>query len=160
MENFDMTPFKIKEFEKVLLDSEPNAQYLLNLLKTSNNNSSNSKKVPLEALFINWGHQENFIYSENAITTEEIKVDPDDSIMATKGQLNLQDCNLGGILLAKEYPLDSILSYLLDDFIILNAYKAKKTIPVCFMILNRNKDFNKGVNKILKMVATSSINHQ
>lgn len=55
-------------------------------------------------------------------------------------------------MIAKGFSLKKTVSFLLENLTLQNTYKQEKNLPGCMFILNRNPDFNKGINKILKMV--------
>lgn len=40
----------------------------------------------------------------------------------------------------------------MQTFTLQNCYGQEKNVPSALMILNRNRNFNKGINKILKMI--------
>ena len=71
-----------------------------------------------------------------------------------KGVLDLENYNLAHRMIAKGFSLDQSVKFLLESFKLQNSFGAEKDLPECTMILNRNADFDKGVNKILKMICS------
>ena len=71
----------------------------------------------------------------------------------SKGVLDMCDCNLVHCLIAKGFDLNGSVKYLLDSFTLQNRQNQEKNLAPCMMILNRNVNFNKGINKILKMIS-------
>ena len=69
-----------------------------------------------------------------------------------KSTLLLRECNLVHLCIAKGFKLNQTVKYLLSSFTLRNSYNQDKNVPECLLILNRNVDFNKGINKILKMI--------
>ena len=69
-----------------------------------------------------------------------------------KGVLDLENYNLAHRMIAKGFSLEQSVKFLLETFKLQNSFGAEKGLPECAMILNRDTDFNKGVNKILKMI--------
>ena len=76
---------------------------------------------------------------------------------ANKGVLNLSDCNLVHQLLARGFAIDGSVEHLMTSFTLIGAFNAEKHIPPCAIILNRNLSMDKGINKILKMIAAVSV---
>ena len=57
-------------------------------------------------------------------------------------------------LLARGFALDGSIEHLLSTLTLSGTVnKTERTLPPCAIILNRNPNFTKGVNKILKMIA-------
>ena len=71
----------------------------------------------------------------------------------SKGVLDMCDCNLVHCMIAKGFDLNSSVRFLLDSFTLQNRQNQEKNLASCMMILNRNANFNKGINKILKMIS-------
>ena len=71
----------------------------------------------------------------------------------SKGVLDMCDCNLVHCMIAKGFDLNGTVKYLLDTFTLMNKQNQEKNLAPCMMILNRNENFNKGINKILKMIS-------
>ena len=115
------------------------------------------KKVPAEALFIDWEFPKQFMYK--SVTMEGIGAYSIGYPMpyGSRGILDLKDCNLVHSMIAKGLDLNGAVRYLLDTFTLTNRINQDKKISPCFMILNRNENFNKGINKILKMIVM--LNH-
>ena len=112
---------------------------------------------------MDWNFDMSFTYSQ-FVSEEEIKIDSEDEQqiinMQSKGKLFLHEQNLANILIAKGYPLKEVVRYLIDKFVILNSFQNAKNLPKCFIRLNRSNHTEKGVNKTLKMIATSSVDHE
>ena len=115
---------------------------------------------------MDWNFDMSFTYSQFA-SDEEVKIDSEDAEdeqqiinLQTKGKLFLHEQNLANILIAKGYPIKEVVEYLLKDFVVLNSFQNKKNLPQCYLRLNRANHTEKGVNKILKMIATSSVDHE
>ena len=66
----------------------------------------------------------------------------------------MENYNLAHRMIAKGFSLEQSVKFLLESFKLQNSFGAEKDLPECTMILNRNADFDKGVNKILKMICT------
>ena len=72
-----------------------------------------------------------------------------------KGVLDLADCNLVHRMIAKGLELEKTIKYLLETFTLQNSLGQSKILPEQILILNRHPNFNKGINKILKMITMS-----
>ena len=48
--------------------------------------------------------------------------------------------------------MNGSVEHLLTNFTLLNSFNTEKTLPPCAIILNRNINMSKGVNKILKLI--------
>ena len=56
-------------------------------------------------------------------------------------------------LLARGFAVDGSVEHLLSTLTLSGTVnKTERTLPLCSIILNRNPNFTKGVNKILKMI--------
>lgn len=58
-------------------------------------------------------------------------------------------------MIAKGLEIEKTVKYLLETFTIQNSLGQMKVLPSFMLILNKNPDFNKGINKILKMIVMS-----
>ena len=55
---------------------------------------------------------------------EEIKIENlEDTVPGVKGNIPVSDLNLANILIGKKYPLEPVVKYLLDEFVILNSFQ-------------------------------------
>ena len=69
-----------------------------------------------------------------------------------KGVLDLADCNIVQRMIAKGLDLEKTIKYLLETFTVANSLGQMKVLPGFMLILNKHPNFNKGINKILKMI--------
>ena len=58
-------------------------------------------------------------------------------------------------MIAKGLELEKTIKYLLETFTLQNSLGQMKVLPDFILILNKNPNFNKGINKILKMISMS-----
>ena len=127
------------------------------MLQTSNTPAIKPRKVPTEALFIDWESPKQFIFK----TFDMMRIGPCNlgapEPYGTKGVLDMPDCNLAHCMIAKGFDLNGSVRYLLDTFTLQNRMNQEKNLSPCTLILNRNANFNKGINKILKMIVM--LNH-
>lgn len=119
---------------------------------SSNAQTLVSVKLPIEALFIDW--QDTFAYKYRTENMDGLGASNGIELKAgqQKGFCHLAQCNLAHRMIAKGFSLKKTVAFLLENLTLQNTYKQEKNLPVSMFILNRNPDFNKGINKILKMV--------
>ena len=72
--------------------------------------------------------------------------------LGIKGQMDLKDCNLVHSCLLAGGLEDKQADFILKSLTMINAFKVEKNVPQSILILNKNINFEKGVNKILKML--------
>ena len=138
--------FKIDEFKTAIEKNQNEDVY--HTLVQSNAQRNGSLKVSPQVLFIDWGDSYAFRYSSSSM--QEIGVDVNIKLENQKGTILLYECNLAHRMLMKKFRLNTSIKFLLDNFTYLSNSKVEKTLPRHMMILNRNPDFDKGVNKVLK----------
>ena len=59
-------------------------------------------------------------------------------------------------MIARGFALDGCVEHLLTHFTWMGAFNTEKHMPVCAIILNRNLSLDKGINKILKLIAVKA----
>ena len=120
---------------------------------SSNLQKNAALKVPIEAIFTDWMTRKSFTYwSQNqnkiGINSQDVPVPHGE-----KGVLDLSDCNIIQRMIAKGLDLEKTIKYLLETFTVPNSLGQMKVLPKIMLILNKHPNFNKGINKILKMIA-------
>ena len=104
--------------------------------------------MPLQVLFLDWGDSYAYRYSSSSM--QQVGLDVDIVQDSTKGTILLAECSLAHRMILKKFRLNTSIKFLLDSFTYQSFSKIEKTLPRHMMILNRNSDFDKGVNKVLK----------
>lgn len=123
---------------------------IFNMIVTSNMLVSQSIKVPNEALFINW--RDSYTYTYKTPNMDGLgRNNPDADRRTWKGCINMSECNLAHRMIAQGFSLTNTVSFLLEKFTLGSRY-GDRVLPSYTMILTKNVDFNKGINKVLKMV--------
>lgn len=124
---------------------------IFNMLVTSNMLSSQSIKVPNEALFIDW--RDTFTYTYSTPNMDGLGRNNLDADRRTwKGSINMSECNLAHRMIAQGFSLSNTVSFLLEKFTLQSRFYGERVLPSYTLILTKNNDFNKGINKVLKMV--------
>ena len=106
----------------------------------------------MEVLFVDWQFPRQFSYKPGLVGADSQNAPVPHG---GKGVLDLSDCNLAQRMIASGLELEKTIKYLLETFTLQNSLGQMKVLPDCTLILNKHPNFNKGINKILKMVAMS-----
>ena len=59
-------------------------------------------------------------------------------------------------MIARGFALNGCVEHLLTNFTWMGAFNTEKHMPACAIILNRNLSLDKGINKILKLIAVKA----
>lgn len=159
-ENVD---FSISEFKRLLF--ETNEGSMLQMMMASDKTQAPAKKIPQEALFIDWHDGLTRSYREQAAGQEnppaEGEEEQEKSLQtrenaANKGMLNLSDCNIIHQMIARGFAIDGSVEHILTHFTLMGAFNTERHMPPCAIILNRNLSLDKGINKILKVLSVKA----
>lgn len=59
-------------------------------------------------------------------------------------------------MIARGFAIDGSVEHILSRFTLMGAFNTERQMPACAIILNRNLSLDKGINKILKLLAVKA----